>query len=122
MLTEEPVRDVDRVIHTEANSDHEVITGDGVNSDAPEVKEASDIHQSDQDNKDDDDRAPEIGDEYQRGEEDSNDGEYDVPVDFLRYHLVRLPGDVGARDGEGAAARLGNVGQVQTYLEMMGQT
>ena len=37
------------------------------------------------------------------------------------YHLVRLPGDVGARDGEGAAARLGNVGQVQTYLEM-GQT
>ena len=47
------------------------------------------------------------------------DNDYVFSVNL--YHLVRLPGDVGARDGEGAAARHGNVGQVQTYLEM-GQT
>ena len=47
VLIKEPVRDMDRIVHTETDGDHEVVAGDGVYGNSPEVKEASDIHEGD---------------------------------------------------------------------------
>ena len=43
---EEGVTNVDRVVHTEADSQHDVDTGDDVDGDVPEMQKAHDVHES----------------------------------------------------------------------------
>ena len=62
-LWEKPVSDVDRVVNTESNGNHEVVTGDRVYGDTPEVEESPDIDQGKQDTEDDDDGSLKVANE-----------------------------------------------------------
>ena len=57
---------VDRVVHTEADTEHNVDAGDDVNSDVPEVKEANDVGKTDRNHEDNHETDLDIAEEEER--------------------------------------------------------
>ena len=92
--------DVDRVVDTETNGDDQVVAGDSVYGDAPEVEEATNIDQGDDDTTNDDDGSTQVSNEEECGDEDTDEGEDDIPVDLLSNHFISLPGSVTIGPGK----------------------
>ena len=59
--------DVDSVVHTETDGQHDVHSGEDVDGEAPKVEESHDVHQGDDDHDDD-------ADEEVPGKEEGDDG------------------------------------------------
>ena len=83
--------DVDRIVHTESDGNHEVIARHRVYGDSPEVKESTNIHQGEENTEDDDDGSSEVTNEEESGEEDSHQSQSNVSVDLERDHFIRFP-------------------------------
>ena len=64
---------VDRVVHTEADTEHNVDAGDDVNSDVPEVKEANDVGKTDRNHEDNHETDLDIAEEEERDYDHSGD-------------------------------------------------
>ena len=94
--------DMNRVIHTETNRQHYVDTADDVDGDVPEVKEANNVQQSEDDGGEDHHRDPHVGEEDEDDGEDGGEGQSDVPQQFVPDDLVGLPGCVDLDEAEGA--------------------
>ena len=85
---------VDGVVHTETDGQHDVHSGEDVDGEAPEVEKAHDVHQGDDDHEDDDDADEEVPEEKEGDDGHTEEGEQEVPQQFLPDDLVRLPGGV----------------------------
>ena len=85
---------MNRVVDTEADGKHDVDTGDDVDGDVPEVEEADNVCQGDDDDADDVDADADVGEEEEGDDGDGSDGEPDVPPELKADDLVRLPGRV----------------------------
>ena len=57
------VGDVDSVVYTETDGQHDVHSGEDVDGEAPEVEESHDVHQGDDDHDEDDDADEEVPEE-----------------------------------------------------------
>ena len=86
--------DVGRVVHTQPDGDDDVGAGDRVNREAPEVDEASNIDEGEDDTAEDLEARPDVEEERPGGEEDTEDGKEDVSVELLRDDFISLPGGV----------------------------
>ena len=92
---------MNRVIHTEADCQHDVDTTDDVDGDVPEVKEANNVHQGEDDCDEDHHGDPYVRQEDEDDGEDGGQGQPDVPQQFVADDLVRLPGGVDLDEAEG---------------------
>ena len=99
--------DMDRIVNTESNSDHEVIARDSVYSDTPEVEESTNINQSKENTEDDDYGSSKITYEDECGEEYGHQSQSNVSVDLERDHLIRLPGGISNGPGEDPTCYVG---------------
>ena len=88
------VGDVDSVVHTETDGQHDVHSGEDVDGEAPEVEESHDVHQGDDDHDEDDDADEEVPEEEEGDDGHTEEGEEEVPEELLADDLVRLPGRV----------------------------
>ena len=70
--------DVDRVVHTEADTEHDVNAGDDVDSDVPEVEKANDVSETDGDHEDDHETDLDITEKEERDDDHSSDGQAKV--------------------------------------------
>ena len=72
---QEGVADVDRVVHAEANTEHDVDTGDDVDRDVPEVEKTNDVGETDGDHEDDHETDLDITEEEERDDDHSSNGQ-----------------------------------------------
>jgi len=94
LRAEVSVGDVDSVVHTETDGQHDVDGGEDVDGEAPEVEESHDVHQGDDDHDEDDDADEEVPEEEEGDDGHTEEGEQEVPQELLPDDLVRLPGRV----------------------------
>ena len=97
----ESVGNVRRVVDAQPDGDDDVCAGDRVNCQAPEVDEPTNIDESEDDTSKHKQARPDVEEEHPGGDEDTEDGQEDVPVELLRDHLVSLPGSIALAHGEG---------------------
>ena len=70
---QEGVGDVDSVVHTEADTEHNVDAGDDVNSDVPKVKKANDVGKTDGNHEDDHETDLDVAEEEECDDDHSSD-------------------------------------------------
>ena len=85
---------VDRIVNTKTDGEDNVDAGDDVDGDPPEVEEADNVCEGDDDDADDVDADADVGKEEEGDDGDGSDGEPDVPPKLKADDLVRLPGRV----------------------------
>ena len=64
---------VDSVVHTEADTEHNVDAGDDVNSDVPKVKKANDVGKTDCNHEDDHETDLDVAEEEECDDDHSSD-------------------------------------------------
>ena len=106
-LLQEVVDDVCAVVHAEANGNDEVDAGDGVDGEAPEVDEAANIDESDEDTGQHQHTGGQVLNQNQSGEEDAEKRDADVPPEFQLNDLVCLPTGVLSAHREGSIGEVG---------------
>ena len=99
--------DVCAVVHAEANGNDEVDAGDGVDGEAPEVDEAANIDESDEDTGQHQHTGGQVLNQNQSGEEDAEKRDADVPPEFQLNDLVCLPTGVLSSHWEGSIGKVG---------------
>ena len=92
---------MNRVVDTEANGKHDVDTGDDVDGDVPEVEEANDVDQGEDNGEEDHQADRQVGQQDQGDDEDAGHGEADVPPKLKPNDLVGLSGGVDLVEAEG---------------------
>ena len=93
----ECVADVHGVVHAEPHGEHDVDAADDVDSDAPEVEEAHDVDECEQDGEEDEGGDAEVGEQHHDHGEDGGQRQPDVAPQLVPDNLVRLPGRVHLR-------------------------
>ena len=88
------------IIHTKANSQDNVDSGEDIDGDAPEVEEADDVHQGGDDHHEDQDDHEDVAKEEHRDDGHTEDGEQQVPHQLKPDDLIRLPGRINLTMGE----------------------
>lgn len=83
-----------RIVDTEADSKDDIDAGDDVDGDAPEVEEANEVDEGEEDGGEDEDAEAEAAEEKEGDDQDSEQGEPQVPPELASNDLVRLPGGV----------------------------
>jgi len=89
------------IVDTEPNSKDDVNAGDDVDGDAPEVKEAYEVDEGEEDGGEDEDAEPDAAEEEEGDDEHGKQGEPQVPPELAPDDLVGLPGSVHQRVAEG---------------------
>ena len=97
----QPVGNMAGIVDTEPNSKDDVNAGDDVDGDAPEVKEAYEVDEGEEDGGEDEDAEPDAAEEEEGDNEHSKQGEPQVPPELAPDDLVGLPGSVHQRVAEG---------------------
>ena len=90
-----------RIVDTEADSKDDIDAGDDVDGDAPEVEEANEVDEGEEDGGEDEDAEAEAAEEKEGDDQDSEQGEPQVPPELASNDLVRLPGGVDLDEAEG---------------------
>ena len=85
---------MDRIVNTKTNCKDNVDAGDDVDGDVPEVEEADNVCEGDDDDADDEDADADVGEEEEGDDGDGSDCQSDVPPELKADDLVRLPGRV----------------------------
>ena len=92
--------DVGGVVHAETDGDDDVGAGDRVDGQAPEVDEAADIDEREEDTEEDNDTGREVLDENQRCDEDTEEREAHVPPELQLDHLISFPARIFSAHGK----------------------
>ena len=79
--------DVGGVVDTEPDGDDDVGAGDGVDGEAPEVDEAPDVDEGENDAAQHQHRGRQVEQQQPGGGEHADRRQEDVPVQLLGYHL-----------------------------------
>ena len=98
---------VRRVVDAESDGDDDVCTGDRIDCQAPEVDEPTNVDEGEDDTSKHKQARPDVEEEHPGGDEDTKDGQQDVPVELLRDHLVGLPGRIALAHREGLCGEVG---------------
>jgi len=85
---------VGRVVDAQPDGDDDVGAADSVNCQTPKVDKATNIDKGEHDTAKDEKAGPQVEEEDPGGDEDTEDGEADVPVQLLRDYLICLPGGI----------------------------
>ena len=91
MLHKETVSNVRAVVHAQPDGNDQVNGGDRVDGQAPEMHEAADVDQRDEDHEQDQERGDEVADEDGRGDKDADHGQCEVHEEFLGDDFVSFP-------------------------------
>lgn len=92
--SQEGVADVHCIIHTEPDSNDDIHSADHVYCQAPEVHVAAQVNQSNSHTDKNDDRAKEVCEQEESGDEDAGQRDPEVPHQLPCDHLVCLPAAV----------------------------
>ena len=103
-----------RVVNTKTDSQDNVDSGENVDGETPEVHEATDVDEGEEDADEDHERRDDVRDEKEGSDEDADKGKPNVAVQLVGNHFVRLPGGVGLGEGKGPP---GEVGLAQVVLD-----
>ena len=85
---------VDRIVDTEPDGEDDVDARDDVDGDVPEVEEANDVSEGDDDDADDVDADAEVGEEEEGDDGDGSDGKSDISPELKTDDFVCFPGRV----------------------------
>ena len=85
---------VDRIVNTKTDGKDDIDTGYNVDGDVPEVEEAHDVCEGDDDNADDVDADADVGKEQEGDNSDSSHGKTNVPPELKTNDFVGFPGSV----------------------------
>ena len=97
---EEGVSNVDSVVNTETYGQDYVDSGENVNSNAPEVEETHNVHQSDDDHAQHQEDHEDVAQEEHGDDGHTEDGEEQVPHKLESNNFISFPGrvDLGVRE------------------------
>ena len=101
------VSNVSAVVDTEPDCNDQVYAADGVDGEAPEVDEAANIDESEEDADQDDDAGGDVLDENERCDEDTEEREAHVPPELQLYHLISFPARIVSGHGKCSVGKVG---------------
>ena len=91
---------MDRVVHTQPYSNDNVDAGDDVNGDAPEVKEADNVSEGEDDNTKHHQTNLKVGQEDKSDDKNTENGKTHISPELKPNNSVSLPGCINLHKAE----------------------